>query len=111
MHLPRPTEDSHADALVTDAGRVGAACGFLAKLRQRYGVATTLLAVGTGPFAGHVEQVVRERNSAGDRHVRLWALDTTGLDFTGCHWHYSARDHRLLADCRTAFLADLPIRW
>ena len=85
--------------------------GFLTKLRQRYGTATTILAVGTGPFAGHVEQVVRERTGAGDRRVRLWALDTSGLDFTGCHWRYSARDHRLLADRLTAFLADLPIRW
>ncbi|MFJ7175321.1 hypothetical protein ACIQXA_02515 [Streptomyces massasporeus] len=85
--------------------------GFLAKLRQRYGSATTLLAVGTGPFAGHVEHVVRERASAGDRRVRYWPLDTTGLDCTGCHWHYSARDHRLLADRLTALVADLPIRW
>ncbi|MBB6414966.1 SGNH/GDSL hydrolase family protein [Streptomyces sp. AK010] len=85
--------------------------GFLTKLRKRYGAATTLLAVGTGPFAGHVEHVVRERTDAGDRQVRYWSLDTTGLDHTGCHWHYSARDHRLLADRLTAFLADLPIRW
>lgn len=85
--------------------------GFLAKLRQRYGASTTLLAVGTGPFAGHVEHVVRERAGAGDRRVRYWPLDTTGLDYTGCHWHYSARDHRLLADRLTALVADLPIRW
>ncbi len=77
----------------------------------RYGTGTTLLAVGAGPFAGHVEQVVRERTDAGDRRVRYWSLDDTGLDYTGCHWHYSARDHRLLADRLTAFLADLPIRW
>ena len=85
--------------------------GFLAKLRQRYGASTTLLSVGTGPFAGHVEHVVRERAGAGDRRVRYWPLDTTGLDYTGCHWHYSARDHRLLADRLTALVADLPIRW
>ncbi|MFF7308045.1 GDSL-type esterase/lipase family protein [Streptomyces sp. NPDC008137] len=85
--------------------------GFLQKLRTRYGPGTTLLAVGAGPFAGHVEQVVRERTGAGDRRVRYWRLDDTDLDFTGCHWHYSARDHRLLAGRLTSFLADLPIRW
>ncbi|MFJ8046920.1 SGNH/GDSL hydrolase family protein [Streptomyces luteogriseus] len=85
--------------------------GFLAKLRQRYGASTTLLAVGTGAFAGHVEHVVRERTGADDPRVRYWPLDTTGLDYTGCHWHYSARDHRLLADRLTALVADLPIRW
>ncbi|UUA05004.1 MULTISPECIES: SGNH/GDSL hydrolase family protein [Streptomyces] len=85
--------------------------GFLQKLRTRYGPGTTLLAVGAGPFAGHVEQVVRERADAGDRRVRSWRLDDTGLDLMGCHWHYSARDHRLLADRLTSFLADLPIRW
>ncbi len=85
--------------------------GFLEKLRKRYGATTTILAAGTGPFAGHVEHVVRERTGAGDRRVRYWPLDTTGLDHNGCHWHYSARDHRLLADRLTAFVADLPIRW
>ncbi|MEU0724498.1 SGNH/GDSL hydrolase family protein [Streptomyces sp. NPDC006140] len=85
--------------------------GFLEKLRTRYGPGTALLAVGTGPFAGHVEQVVRDRTAAGDRRVRHWSLDATGLDNTGCHWHYSARDHRLLADRLTAFISDLPIRW
>ncbi|MFI6370288.1 GDSL-type esterase/lipase family protein [Streptomyces sp. NPDC050546] len=85
--------------------------GFLQKLRTRYGPGTTLLAVGAGPFAGHVEQVVRERTGAGDRRVRYWRLDDTNLDHTGCHWHYSARDHRLLAERLTSFLAGLPIRW
>jgi lysophospholipase L1-like esterase len=85
--------------------------GFLKKLRTRYGPATTLLAVGTGQFAGHVEQVVKDRAAAGDRRVRHWSLDATGLDFTGCHWHYSARDHRLLADRLTAFITHLPMRW
>ncbi|MEV5354521.1 GDSL-type esterase/lipase family protein [Streptomyces sp. NPDC052693] len=89
----------------------GAYAGFLEKLRTRHGPGTTLLAVGAGSFAGHVEQVVRERVAAGDRRVRFWRLDDTGLDLAGCHWHYSARDHRLLADRLTAHLADLPIRW
>ncbi|MER8224164.1 SGNH/GDSL hydrolase family protein [Streptomyces sp. NPDC094143] len=85
--------------------------GFLEKLRTRHGPGTTLLAVGAGPFAAHVEQVVEERAAAGDRRVRFWRLDDTGLDHGGCHWHYSARDHRLLADRLTSHLAGLPIRW
>lgn len=85
--------------------------GFLQKLRTRYGPGTTILAVGAGPFAGHVQQVVEERTGAGDRRVRYWRLDDTGLDYTGCHWHYSARDDRLLADRLTSFITDLPIRW
>ncbi|WP_234310602.1 SGNH/GDSL hydrolase family protein [Streptomyces sp. NRRL S-474] len=84
---------------------------FVQKLRTRYGPRTTILAVGAGPFAGHVEQVVQERTDAGDRRVRYWRLDDTGLDYTGCHWHYSSRDHRLLADRLTSFVAGLPIRW
>ncbi|WP_328409141.1 GDSL-type esterase/lipase family protein [Streptomyces violaceus] len=85
--------------------------GFLQKLRTRYGPGTILLAVGAGPFAGHVEQVVQERTGAGDSRARYWRLDDTNLDHTGCHWHYSAQDHRLLADRLTSFLGDLPIRW
>ncbi|MFF8673642.1 SGNH/GDSL hydrolase family protein [Streptomyces sp. NPDC015242] len=85
--------------------------GFLRKLRTRHGPDAILLAVGAGPFAGHVEQVVREHNTSGDTRVRFWRLDDTGLDLAGCHWHYSARDHRLLADRLTAHLAGLPIRW
>ncbi|MEU1851408.1 GDSL-type esterase/lipase family protein [Streptomyces sp. NPDC019990] len=84
---------------------------FVQKLRTRYGPRTTILAVGAGPFAGHVEHVVKERTDAGDARVRYWRLDHTGLDHTGCHWHYSARDHRLLAERLTSFLAGLPIRW
>ncbi|MCE0446530.1 hypothetical protein LT493_23415 [Streptomyces tricolor] len=57
------------------------------KLRTRYGTGTTLVAVGTGQFAAHVQQVVKARNDAGDRGVRYWFLDDTGLDFQGCHWH------------------------
>ncbi|WP_328435818.1 RICIN domain-containing protein [Streptomyces sp. NBC_00425] len=26
--------------------------------------------------------------------MRYWLLDDSGLDFTGCHWHYSAHDDR-----------------
>ncbi|MET9391054.1 SGNH/GDSL hydrolase family protein [Streptomyces sp. NPDC006624] len=106
---PGPDEPWTDESLA--AAYRGAYSGFLEKLRSRYGPRTTLVAVGAGSFTGQVEQVVRERNGAGDRGVHHWPLDATGLDFTGCHWHYSARDHRLLADRLTAFLAGLPIRW
>ena len=84
---------------------------FLQKLRTRYGTATTIVAVGAGQFAGHVQQVVRERADAGDSRLRYWFLDDTGLDFLGCHWHYSAHDDRLVADRLTSFVNGLPIRW
>ncbi|BCM70508.1 hypothetical protein EASAB2608_05842 [Streptomyces sp. EAS-AB2608] len=84
---------------------------FLQKLRTRYGTGTTLVAVGTGQFAAHVQQVVKARNDAGDRGVRYWFLDDTGLDFQGCHWHYSAHDDRLIADRLTSFISGLRLNW
>ncbi|WP_175410079.1 RICIN domain-containing protein [Streptomyces sp. TRM64462] len=84
---------------------------FLQKLRTRYGAGTTIVAVGAGQFAGHVQQVVKTRNDAGDSGVRYWFLDGSDLDFLGCDWHYSARDDRLIADRLTSFLAGLPIGW
>lgn len=81
---------------------------FLQKLRARYGAGTTLVAVGAGRFAGHVQEVVKARNAAGDGAVRYWYLDDSGLDFLGCDWHYSAHDDRLIADRLTPFLAGLP---
>lgn len=84
---------------------------FLQKLRARYGAATTFVAVGHGQFADHVQQVVRARADAGDNKVRYWYLDGSGLDFSGCHWHYSAHDDRLIADRLTSFVAGLPLRW
>ncbi|MFF8280111.1 RICIN domain-containing protein [Streptomyces lateritius] len=84
---------------------------FLQKLRTRYGAGTTIVAVGAGQFAGHVQQVVKARNDAGDGGVRYWFLDDAGLDFLGCDWHYSAHDDRLIADRLTSFIAGLPTRW
>ncbi|MER6789288.1 GDSL-type esterase/lipase family protein [Streptomyces sp. NPDC000658] len=99
------TPDSLAAAYRTAYG------DFLQKLRTRYGAATTIVAVGAGAFAGHVQQVVKARADAGDSRVRYWFLDESGLDFTGCHWHYSAHDDRLVADRLTSFVAGLPIGW
>nr|WP_244363535.1 SGNH/GDSL hydrolase family protein [Streptomyces aquilus] len=85
--------------------------GFVQKLRTRYGADTTIVAVGAGQYASHVQQVVRARNDAGDSRVRYWSLDDSGLDFLGCDWHYSAHDDRLIADRLTPFIAALPTGW
>jgi lysophospholipase L1-like esterase len=84
---------------------------FIQKLRSRHGADTTIVAVGAGQYAGHVQQVVKARNDAGDSRVRYWFLDDSGLDFLGCDWHYSARDDRLIADRLTSFIAGLPTGW
>jgi hypothetical protein len=84
---------------------------FLQKLRTRYGAATTIVAVGTGQFAGQVQQVVKTRNDTGDSGVRYWFLDSSDLDFLGCHWHYSAHDDRVISERLTSFVAGLPMNW
>ncbi|GHI03506.1 hypothetical protein Scel_18270 [Streptomyces cellostaticus] len=84
---------------------------FIQKLRTRYGADTTIVAVGAGQYAGHVQQVVKARNDVGDSRVRYWFLDDSGLDFLGCDWHYSAHDDRLIADRLTSFIAGLPTGW
>ncbi|WP_079054008.1 RICIN domain-containing protein [Streptomyces graminilatus] len=84
---------------------------FVQKLRARYGADTTIVAVGAGQYAGHVQQVVKARNDAGDSRVRYWPLDDSGLDFLGCDWHYSAHDDRLIADRLTQYIGGLPLGW
>jgi lysophospholipase L1-like esterase len=85
--------------------------GFLQKLRTRYGANTTIVAVGAGSFANHVQQVVQERTAAGDSRVRYWPLDGSGLEFSGCHWHYSTHDDQLVADRLTTFIGSLSLNW
>ncbi|MFE4306376.1 RICIN domain-containing protein [Streptomyces sp. NPDC056891] len=104
-----PGEPWTPDSLA--AGYRSAYDGFLQKLRTRYGTGTTIVAVGAGQYAGHVQQVVKTRNDAGDSGVRYWFLDDSGLDFLGCDWHYSARDDRLIADRLVPFVAGLPTGW
>jgi len=104
-----PGEPWTADGLST-AYR-NAYTGFLQKLRTRYGATTTIVAVGGGSFADHVQQVVRQRNAAGDSRVRYWLLDGSGLESSGCHFHFSARDDRLIADRLSAFVAGLSLGW
>jgi lysophospholipase L1-like esterase len=102
---PWTTPDGLAAAYRTAYG------DFVQKLRTRYGTGTTIVAVGAGSFADDVQQVVRERAGAGDSRVRYWFLDDTGLDFLGCDWHYSTRDHELVADRFGTFVDGLALDW
>ncbi|HEX6354698.1 SGNH/GDSL hydrolase family protein [Actinophytocola sp.] len=88
--------------------------GFLDKIRARYGPRTYVVVTATHmsnttALTDLTRQIVQERNAAGDNRVRHWHYD--GLDYLGCHWHPSLRDHQLIADKLTAFLATLPLRW
>ncbi|MGP3955810.1 GDSL-type esterase/lipase family protein [Nonomuraea sp. 3N208] len=89
---------------------------FLDKLRNQYGRDTILVVSATHMsnttvFAETAGQIVQERNSQGDDRVRFWYYPETGLDYGGCHWHPSLRDHQLIADRLGAFIATLPLRW
>ncbi|WP_443051325.1 hypothetical protein [Streptomyces sp. NBC_00190] len=57
-----PGEPWTPDSLA--AGYRSAYGDFLQKLRTRYGTGTTIVAVGAGPYAGHVQQVAKARNAA-----------------------------------------------
>lgn len=85
--------------------------GFLDKIRAKYGPRTFIVVSATymsntPVLAELTNQIVEER---GDSRIRFWYYD--GLDYLGCHWHPSLRDHRLIADDLNAFLAGLPLRW
>lgn len=99
------TPDSLAAAYRTAYGE------FLRKLRTRYGVETTLVAVGFDRNAEHVRQVVEVLNDAGDRGVHYWFLDQAGLDFLGCDGHTSAHDDQVIADRLALFLRSLRTGW
>jgi len=87
--------------------------GFLDKLRARYPAATIVVSAtymsNTTVYAQTAERIVRERNSAGDRRVRFWYYGNEGLDYQGCHWHPSLRDHQLIAGRLLDYLTTL--RW
>lgn len=90
--------------------------GFLDKLRARYGPSVTIVVSATymsntTVYAEAAEQIVRERNSAGDRRVRYWYYGNEGLDYLGCHWHPSLHDHQLVADRLVDYIAALPLGW
>ncbi|WP_229872622.1 RICIN domain-containing protein, partial [Promicromonospora soli] len=102
---PWTTPDSLAAAYRT------AYSEFVQKLRTRYGTGTTIVAVGAGEFADDVQQVVQERTGAGDSRVRYWSVDSAGLDFLGCDWHYSTRDHQVIAGRFRTFVDSLALGW
>jgi lysophospholipase L1-like esterase len=102
---PWATEDQLAAAYRTAYGE------FVQKLRGRYGSDTTIVAVGSGSFANDVQRVVQERNGAGDSRVRYWFLDSNGLNFQGCHYHFSASDHQVVAGRFRTFVDGLGVRW
>ncbi|MFC7529293.1 cellulose binding domain-containing protein [Actinoplanes sp. GCM10030250] len=92
---------------------------FIAKLRTRYGTGTQIvltypdLSYQTTAFATSIQQIVKNRNDAGDARVSALYYDNTalGLDLLGCDWHPSQRDHRILADAVTKHVATLPSTW
>lgn len=87
---------------------------FLDKIRAQYGPRTYIVVsatymYNTTVFSELAQQIVQQRNTAGDSRVRYWYYD--GLDYLGCHYHPSLHDHQLIADKLTAFLGTLPLRW
>jgi lysophospholipase L1-like esterase len=88
--------------------------GFLDKLRTRYGSGTTIVASvpeASGAFADAVRQVVQDRTAQGDGRVRYWNYADPAIDRLGCDWHFSARDHRLIATKLGDYLAGLSLGW
>jgi lysophospholipase L1-like esterase len=88
--------------------------GFIDKIRARYGPRTYIVVSATymsntTALDEITRQIVKERNDSGDSRVRHWYYD--GLDYLGCHWHPSLRDHQLIAGQLTKVLGALPLRW
>lgn len=109
-----PGEQWTPDSLV--AAYRDAYHGFLDEVRARYGPRTTIVVSSTDVYnttvlAETAQRIVQERNGQGDGLVRYWHYSGEGLDYGGCHWHPSARDHQVIADRLDAYLATLPLRW
>lgn len=90
--------------------------GFIDKLRARYGKHTIIVVsatwmYNTTAFADAARQVVQDRSDGGDGRVRYWYYDNQDLDYGGCDWHPSARDHRIISQRLNTFIATLPLRW
>lgn len=88
--------------------------GYLDELRARYGPDTFLVVSATSVHTGTdlpdlAQRVVDERNDDGDDRVRYWYYGSEGLDYGGCHWHPSVRDHEVIAAQLTAYLRALPL--
>lgn len=109
---PKPGEPWTPETLVAEYK--AAYHGFLDKLSARYGPRTTIIASvpeASGAFPDAVRQVVEERRALGDSSLHHWNYADPALDRLGCDWHFSARDHRLIADKLRDYLAGLPLRW
>ncbi|WP_162908195.1 hypothetical protein [Allorhizocola rhizosphaerae] len=63
----------------------------------------------TAVLSDLTRRIVRERDDSGDDRVRHWHY--TGLDYMGCHWHPSVRDHQVIAEQLDELIASLPLRW
>ncbi|MDX2543155.1 SGNH/GDSL hydrolase family protein [Streptomyces sp. WI04-05B] len=90
--------------------------GFLDKLRARYGSRTFIVVsathlANTTTFAETALRIVRDRERRGDHRISHWYYDSAGLDYSGCDWHPSLHDHRLISDRLDDHLAALPLRW
>jgi lysophospholipase L1-like esterase len=89
---------------------------FIDKLRARYGSRTTIVVSATWMFNTTIfrelaQQIVAERNAAGDDKVRFWYYSEVDLDYGGCHFHPSAHDHRIIAQRLGDFIETLPLHW
>jgi lysophospholipase L1-like esterase len=89
--------------------------GFLDKLRSKYG-SNTYIVVSATSYGGSIfpttaQQVVQDRNSAGDSKVVFWDYSNASLNFLGCDWHPSAQDDVTLASILTSYLNNLPLSW
>jgi len=90
--------------------------GFIEKLRTRYGsraviVVSATWMFNTTIFAELAQQIVAERNSAGDDRVRFWYYSEAGLDYGGCHFHPSQHDHQIIAERLDEFIGTLRLNW
>jgi lysophospholipase L1-like esterase len=89
---------------------------FLDKLRDRYGPDTVIVVSATymsntTVYGETTQQIVAERNAAGDDQIRYWYFDNTGLDYNGCHWHPSVKDHQVISERLYDYLTSLQLDW
>jgi lysophospholipase L1-like esterase len=89
--------------------------GFLDKLRAQYPDAIIVVSAtymsNTSVYGQTAEQIVQERNNRGDDGIRYWYYSNSGLDYAGCHYHPSAKDHRLIAGQLEDYINDISLDW
>ncbi|MDG4830202.1 hypothetical protein O7627_12930 [Solwaraspora sp. WMMD1047] len=114
LHCDQPGEQWTPETLA--AAYRTAYHGFLDRLRAWYGPGTTIVVsatdvAGTPALVDAARQIVAERADRGDRRIHYWYYPGSELDYGGCHWHPSSRDHELIADRLAGFLVGLPPHW